>query len=694
MILHKITMNNFRQFCGTQSLEFASNPEDKNVTVIFGDNGRGKTGIFRALMFCLYGDLKLSQDGDVDKKEIYLANTKELEEAKGEPIETSVEVEFSHKGEHYSLKRSILAMLEHNNVIQESKDVYLRRQKTDGNTITTYDPREIAQLINSILDRRVKDYFLFDGEKMERLTLASVEQRREVAKGIRNLLNVDALETAVKACERLKRALDSELSKKATGEFGRLLKQLTDCEDQQKLLSQQLVDIETELTHAQEERRNLDKELEKFGEIRGLLEMRAEIESQLKEREDQAAALLIDMKGRISKGSMLLAKTTIESVFDVIDQQKQKGEIPSEIRKDLIEKILLDEKCICGSDVRVGSPSFEEIIKWKNKTTDVVFQDSALELWRFLSGIKSHIGDVAEAIETILQKYAINKNDIEKARQKLGSINKDIGSPERKDAAKLEQQREYVDSGCIKKEAERLNIQAELSILDQEYKKLQAQRQVMEREEGIKNELSLRAALANQSLEALRSVYDEFTQEIKQEIGQLATDFFMLLLDSQDRETLRRVVVNDDYSLQILDRWDKSFLANISAGQRQIMSISFIAALAKIASKENVLEMPLFMDTPLSRLSSGHRKNLMNEVPSFASQWILLATDTEFRKTEADLLKATGRWGRFYVLKAQGSGVTTIDAYNVGDASAFLKDVENFEKELLNEHVGGHQSQN
>lgn len=129
MILRKLTMQNFRQFRGQQSIEFASEPKGKNVTVIFGENGRGKTGVFRALMFCLYGDHKLSQDGGVDKKELYLANMPELEEAHGKPIETFVEVEFYHKLEQFTIKRSILAMLEGAEVIQQTNEVLFGTKK-------------------------------------------------------------------------------------------------------------------------------------------------------------------------------------------------------------------------------------------------------------------------------------------------------------------------------------------------------------------------------------------------------------------------------------------------------------------------------------------------------------------------------------------------------------------------------------
>ena len=80
------------------------------------------------------------------------------------------------------------------------------------------------------------------------------------------------------------------------------------------------------------------------------------------------------------------------------------------------------------------------------------------------------------------------------------------------------------------------------------------------------------------------------------------------------------------------------------------MSISFIGALAKAAAANSTLEMPLFMDTPFGRLSFEHRKNLMESIPNLCSQWVLLATDTEFTAQEANLLQQGGKWGRFYEL--------------------------------------------
>ena len=54
MKLIQLTMMDYRQFLGEQTLDFAQDGE-ANVTVIHGFNGSGKTALLNAFVWCLYG---------------------------------------------------------------------------------------------------------------------------------------------------------------------------------------------------------------------------------------------------------------------------------------------------------------------------------------------------------------------------------------------------------------------------------------------------------------------------------------------------------------------------------------------------------------------------------------------------------------------------------------------------------------
>lgn len=265
MILLKLKMKNFRQFIGTQEIVFAAGNGDRkeNITVIFGENGRGKTGIYRAIMFCLYGLYQLSQDDHVEEKELHLVNrvvlNDVLKEGKNEPVECFVELKFSHEGSIFHLKRKLFGMLDGSNIIQERGPVSLLECTPDGNTKPPIDDnKKISCRINAILDERVREYFLFDGEKIERLTKASPEQRREISKGLRNLLNIDALQTAKRAMARLQKSLDSQLEQRSTGEYAKVLRKIKESSELQTQLEERVKQLEDEIATAVTEKRQVD----------------------------------------------------------------------------------------------------------------------------------------------------------------------------------------------------------------------------------------------------------------------------------------------------------------------------------------------------------------------------------------------------------------------------------------------------
>ena len=54
MKIKKITIKNFRQFWKESTINFACSV-NKNITVIHGANGSGKTSLLNAFKWCFYG---------------------------------------------------------------------------------------------------------------------------------------------------------------------------------------------------------------------------------------------------------------------------------------------------------------------------------------------------------------------------------------------------------------------------------------------------------------------------------------------------------------------------------------------------------------------------------------------------------------------------------------------------------------
>ena len=59
----------------------------------------------------------------------------------------------------------------------------------------------------------------------------------------------------------------------------------------------------------------------------------------------------------------------------------------------------------------------------------------------------------------------------------------------------------------------------------------------------------------------------------------------------------------------MLDGERESTISMMSSGERQILALSILWTLSILANKD----MPLLIDTPLARLDSKHRENLLKE---------------------------------------------------------------------------------
>ncbi|MEY3221594.1 MAG: sulfur modification protein DndD, partial [Cyanobacteriota bacterium] len=96
----------------------------------------------------------------------------------------------------------------------------------------------------------------------------------------------------------------------------------------------------------------------------------------------------------------------------------------------------------------------------------------------------------------------------------------------------------------------------------------------------------------------------------------------------------------------------------LSAGEKQLLAIAFLWGLAKVSGKR----LPVAIDTPLGRLDSSHRNNLVERYfPSASHQVILLSTDTEISKKEVELLRENEAIAREYLLQYNsGKRETTI----------------------------------
>jgi DNA sulfur modification protein DndD len=166
--------------------------------------------------------------------------------------------------------------------------------------------------------------------------------------------------------------------------------------------------------------------------------------------------------------------------------------------------------------------------------------------------------------------------------------------------------------------------------------------------------LSNKRSIALKGAEAIEAIYGKFADDMRSLIEVKTKDIFQQLIWKQSQ--FKQVQLGSDYHLEVIDRWNTPASGELSAGERQLLSLAFIAAMAK----ESGEEAPIVMDTPFGRLSSIPRENITSQLPALTHQLILFITDEEM--TENMLANLAGRVGETYLLKFDSTtGCTHIE---------------------------------
>jgi DNA sulfur modification protein DndD len=141
--------------------------------------------------------------------------------------------------------------------------------------------------------------------------------------------------------------------------------------------------------------------------------------------------------------------------------------------------------------------------------------------------------------------------------------------------------------------------------------------------------------------DAVASVLNQFIVRLrKNKVHTLQEKTFEMYRLLSSRSGLIKDIIIDDktYEVRITDRNGHEIRKSaLSAGEKEVFAVSLLWGLAQTSE----LKLPIIIDTPLSRLDSTHRDNIVNNYfPNAGEQVIILSTDTEIDTDYYRLLKS------------------------------------------------------
>ncbi len=620
MLLDRIVVENFRQYFGRNRIDFARDQQHR-VTVIHGVNGAGKTSLFLAINWCLYGksidNVKIVENvGELMSKEAL------SRAVPGDRLIGSVELSFFHNGDRYIARRALRGSkhVDGSLLLDNGEYFTLMRTRSEGQAETVPNP---IGTINAILPSNVRTYFLFDGEKID--NFAKPESAKDVKEAIYLVLKLEILERSRRHLESAAQDYRRELKKVSSGEL------LTFVEREEQALVEQQRDesrkgeLLKEIESARRKIVEIDQHLRETQNARALQEQRDTIEQNLRQLHAEQDGIISRVRDLVTSTYFAIAQPAVDEALRILNEKRERGEIPSNIRQQFVQDLLAEMRCICGRPITDGSPEHQNLLNLIKKSlpgsleNDVL--DTAAALHPFGERIERQRGD----LHTVMKRRTELVDAIKQLEAELSDIRRQLQGSPIEEISRLEKQRQGfladVDSatleiGAIGERAKKLT--KELAQLRKDIEKART-------EEKRERLLNTKLSLAQKSADAIGDIYQSFADDMRLRIEAKTKEIFKLLAWKGDH--FEDVRLSPEYNLEVIDRYGLPARPELSAGERQILSLAFITAMSRISEEE----APLIMDTPFGRLSSQHRNSITRHLPDLADQLILFVTDEELR---------------------------------------------------------------
>jgi len=642
MILNKVSLQNFMPYFGKHEVRFASDAQ-KMVTLIIGDNMRGKTSLLNAVRWCLYGTAL-----DRARNQIALYKLVNRDAWQGGERTFGVSLQFSFEGCAYDLRRTCTfppsAPPNPRDAVAQLQAFLLK----DGSAVSA---DQIERLIARCAPEQTSRFFLFDAELLseyEELVSVSQGQGERIRKEIENQLGIPVIKDGIAYFKNLRADHVKRADKAvATNEIHRT--QQLEHRRQQEIVERATLDCEK----LRDEKHKCDTELSR-------------INSRLADNED-AARLLLHLQTE-----KLRLKSLKEERGDAIDRRK---EIVPNLWRDVIylacepivteyeraERERLSLKVEQQTIARLRTNIQQSIEK---KSCFVCGQNLSTEIAHTLGKLTRELSEKVEAQAS----EESNQSEMTSAVNQLRTIRAN-GSIERLKDAEEQLSRKIVEIHRIDSYIE--EIERQLGEIDQsEIESLGRRRLELTRQLGsIENALQAanaklqvesidlekrwkilvkmtpasgtevkEANICEAMLDLLSSCQDSYRENLKVKIESLASEAFGNLSTEKQFTGLK---INENYGLTILDSANREVSLR-SAGAEQIVALSLIDALSKTTSRR----APIVIDTPFARLDLMHRENVLRYLPKMAPQVVLFVHEGEYAPTESTPI--TAHIGRRY----------------------------------------------
>lgn len=701
MIIKEIEFNNFRIYKGKNRI--CLTPEDgKNIIVVSGNNGFGKTTSLMALVWCLYGK-QMEKVDELYKREIaekggygrYIGNSLNNQAEKEGETRFSVSITFSDVVIPDTACTEITITRSYDNAtgVDEELDILIDGRNNDlfvGSKEEKLKEEEIF-IRDYILPIEIAKFFFFDAEKIVSFAqINTPEQRHELSRAYSQVLGIQKYDDLKNELERIQDDYRKDSAKPEDRvAFNGLLSSIKNDEDEIVDIEESISKNDEDIMIARHDSNELQEKLVREGDLMSLEKL-----NELREKAEGLRTTLqyyeAQLKDLYNLIPFALAGNLISEVNHQLDEEMayKKNKLQQDGVKDQTENILNDlehAKQSFGQHIDIRIRDFYEeqirtlIKKYFYHDVDVNRFEHFSLLHDFSEMEINSFKDLVFKIKNSKSLFDKLNNEYSKAKAELFLQEKKTREAEKHAendyVQELRRKKERIDEHIMHLMQDNADKQSRKHHLTDQIVASKKQKDILSKKIEVANKNKEVDTVASRLIYKIQKFLISFKEQKKKALEQKLIEKLRLYLHKNN--LVKNVIVDitgngDDVDINLYDFDNRKIdKGNLSMGERQMFASALLGALVE----ETEIEFPVFIDSPMQKFDASHTRNVLTKFYPKVSKQVVLFPLLMKEMTESEYKMISPLVGKAYLIENSdnGSYFTEVEAEALFDKYKELK---------------------
>lgn len=634
MLLESIKLHNFRQF-RDESIDFARGENGKNVTIIIGENGTGKTTFAQAFFWCMYGETEFS-----DKTILNKIVATEMRPGQDESVKVTLSLRHGKVG--YTLIREQIYKKDYNNNVKGDNTIFdIAIKDVDGNT-TYVKKTQCEAEVKSILPKELSRYFFFDGERIEKMSkdISSGKKSTDFAEAVKGLLGLNGFISAIahfnpRSKNGVIGSYDSSFDSKSNVKISEYTATIDRCNTEIGRLEARLEMLEAQTESAKQRKAEKTEEIKQYAEGEELQEQKEKLQKQIRNAETARANVYKTIcKDFNSSMSSFFSMALMKRALAFLAQEDFTGKDIPFMHTKTIEYLIKQRVCICGTHLDEGSVPYNKVMDLINYLPPQSISTSISDFKKEARRRAGNVDDIVSGVQENLAVISSQNDDITEKMDDIQRIDKKLsGGDVRGKVRAINAEIQICDDIIRKSEGEKRACDREIGGYTKERDRADSERRNLTLLDDRNRKIEIYKAYAERIYSELVKTYSTSEAEIRSKLQDTINEIF-----KQIYEGGLSLTIDEKYHISV---YANDYEGDVETSTAQSISVifAFITGIIKMARENRNASddakllssepYPLVMDAPLSTFDKRRIKTVCEALPKTAEQVVIFIKDTD-----------------------------------------------------------------